>query len=349
MRLQTYLQPNVILRLIATYLFPPPSGEAGRYTRMKIEIENQYRAARIMEFKRNHQETYFYKYVSSSTAKRILENGSFLIRCPLEFNDPFDVQIGMHFDFDIDNLPEIFFEKLDALVKAENQPIFENENDISTFVLRIRELKKSHGFPKEKLRMEMQQHIATMGASFESARILFVQERMKLVKRMRVLCLSETFENVLMWSHYADNHAGIVFRLKVAETEAEDDPLWIAEKVTYTGQAIPLMTQDEALDEIFGIKKYDVTKLTRQLTCTKFDVWDHEKEWRIWDVVDEGNKSDYYITLNFRRFEAIYFGCKTEESVITEIKAIARSKNNEMKFYKANKHESEYKLEFIPI
>ena len=152
-----------------------------------------------------------------------------------------------------------------------------------------------------------------------------------------------------MWSHYADKHAGVVLKLKVAETEAEDNPLWIAEKVTYTGQATPLMTEEDALDEIFGIKKYDVTKLARQLTCTKFDVWDYEKEWRIWDLVDEGDKSDYYITLNFKRFEAIYFGCKIEEPVIDEIKAIARSKNNGMKFYKANKHESEYKLEFNQV
>lgn len=105
-----------------------------------------------MKFKRNHQETHFYKYVSSSTAKRILENGSFLSRCPLKFNDPFDVQIGMHFDFDIHNLPELFFEKVVALVEAENQPLLKNKNDISRFVLCIRELKKSHGFPKNKLR-----------------------------------------------------------------------------------------------------------------------------------------------------------------------------------------------------
>lgn len=302
-----------------------------------------------MKFKRRHQETHFYKYVSSSTAKRILENGSFLSMCPLKFNDPFDVQIGMHFDFDIHNLPELFFEKLVALVEAENQPVFKNENDISRFVLRIRELKKSHGFPKNKLRKATQQHISGLGESFEAARILFVTERMKLVRRMRVLCLSETFEGISMWSHYADNHAGVVFKLKVAETEAEDDPLWIAEKVMYTRKAIPLMTQDEALDEIFGIKKYDVTKLSRQLVCTKFDVWEDEKEWRIWDLADEENDSDYYITLNFRRFEAIYFGCKAEEPVIAEIKAIAMSKNSEMKFYKAEKHESEYKLEFIKI
>lgn len=302
-----------------------------------------------MKFERNHHEKHFYKYVSLTTAKRILENGSFLSRCPLEFNDPFDVQTGMHFDFDIHNLHKIFFEKLAALVEAENQPIFENENDFSRFVMRIRELKKSHGFPEEKLRMETEKLISTMGASFEAARILFVQERAKLVKRIRVLCLSETFESVLMWSHYADNHTGVVLKLKVAETEAEDDPLWIAEKVTYTGQAIPLMTEKEALDEIFGIKKYDSSKLSRQLTCTKFDVWEYEKEWRIWDVVDERNKSDYYITINLKRFEAIYFGCKTEEPDIAEMKAIAMSKNNEMKFYKAKKHESEYRLKFIQI
>ena len=92
------------------------------------------------------------------------------------------------------------------------------------------------------------------------------------------------FDNVLMWSHYADNHAGIVLKLKVAETEAEDDPLWLAEKVTYTDKAIPLMTEEEALNAILGIKKYDDRDLSRQLTCTKFDVWEYEKEWRIWDL-----------------------------------------------------------------
>ena len=135
-----------------------------------------------MRFRKRHKQTYFYKYVSSKTAELILENGSFLCRCPLEFNDPFDVQIGMHFDFDIRNLNDIFFQRLVLLVEADDQPAFDNENDFSKFVLLIRERLKTDGFPKEKIRKEIQPHISKMGEFFESNRASFVQERMNFVK-----------------------------------------------------------------------------------------------------------------------------------------------------------------------
>lgn len=302
-----------------------------------------------MQFKRNHSESYFYKYTKASTARLILKEGNFIAQSPLKFSDPFDVQVGMHFGFDIQRFPELFYAKLMSLIEAEVEPNFENRNTISTFVLRLREAHKAGILSKEKLLKETKETVAAIGSILEENRLQFIKTREALVKRMRVLCLSQTHESVLMWSHYAEDHAGVVIKLKVAETEAEDDPLWLAEKVIYTPKAIPLMTEDEALEEVFGIKKYNVEKLSSQLACTKFNVWKDEQEWRFYDVVQEGNDANYTIGINLKRFVAIYFGIRTSDKDVAEIRELALQKNSNIEFYRARKHSSEYKLEFTRI
>jgi hypothetical protein len=96
-----------------------------------------------MQFKRNHSESYFYKYAKASTAKLILKEGNFLAQSPLKFNDPFDVQVGMHFGFDVQRFPELFYAKLMSLIESEAEPNFQNRNTMSTFVLRLREAHKA--------------------------------------------------------------------------------------------------------------------------------------------------------------------------------------------------------------
>ena len=69
-----------------------------------------------------HQRDRFYKYTSAETALKIIESGSVRYSSPRLFNDPFDVQSGLHFDFDIDTLPTKLFERMSSLVMSDTRP-----------------------------------------------------------------------------------------------------------------------------------------------------------------------------------------------------------------------------------
>ena len=69
-----------------------------------------------------HNRRIFYKYTSASTAAKIIEHRSVRYSSPRTFNDPFDVQSGLHFDFDIRLLPEKILRRMEALVRSEAKP-----------------------------------------------------------------------------------------------------------------------------------------------------------------------------------------------------------------------------------
>ena len=69
-----------------------------------------------------HGRDRFFKYASGSTAVKILESAAVRYSSPLLFNDPFDVQSGLHFDFDIESLPEKILARIEALVAQDVKP-----------------------------------------------------------------------------------------------------------------------------------------------------------------------------------------------------------------------------------
>jgi hypothetical protein len=303
-----------------------------------------------MTLVKRHNESHFYKYVSAESAKLVLSNNSFKGGCPLHFNDPFDVQGGLHFDFDPLKFGDYVVDRIESLVEAKEEPVFIEATPFSKAIKFIRSKKATHGYPKEELRRITQPLIASLGVHLEIARKDIAQEKLRIVRRTRILCLCENYKSVLMWSHYADHHRGVVFKLKVAETPAEDDPLWLVEKVEYVPKAAPLMTKDQAIDQILGLRPYDViTMYAKNMTKIKFDAWAYEKEWRLWTVADEGDDEDLFIKFNPNKFEAIYFGCNCSEPNRLEIMAMGRKANNSIRFYQAKKHKYEYELEFEEI
>lgn len=46
----------------------------------------------------------FYKYMAPDTAIAVFAHRTFRYSSPLLFNDPFDIQSGLHFDFDVDDI-----------------------------------------------------------------------------------------------------------------------------------------------------------------------------------------------------------------------------------------------------
>jgi hypothetical protein len=93
----------------------------------------------------------------------------------------------------------------------------------------------------------------------------FRDDQSKMISKFGVACLSESLDDIVMWSHYADQHKGIciLFDTKFKFFNG-------LRRVTYVPKrlASPIKT------------KRNPDRLM-QLMTTKLDLWSYEKEWRM--------------------------------------------------------------------
>ncbi|WP_321468238.1 DUF2971 domain-containing protein [Halarcobacter sp.] len=160
------------------------------------------------------------------------------------------------------------------------------------------------------------------------------------LKSIGTLCLSGEKDNILMWSHYSDNHRGIVleldaehdfFKNKLNNYELKILPYGL-KKVNYVEDRLIFEDLSAFMDEKFYL--------------TKNIIWKYEDEYRmtiLLDEVDDSNK--YNIKFPTNLIKAVYLGINIDNKDIEYIKEI---KNNEewkhIKVYQFKPDNKEYKL-----
>jgi hypothetical protein len=297
-------------------------------------------------FRKKHSRDYFYKYTNANTAKAILSSSSFRYSSPLIFNDPFDNQAGMQIEFNVEEFVDLFFDKFEELVLAEKEPTFEEFNKISEVIMLRRSEAKVNGFSKQNEKNQSGHFVKAIAENTVDTYHALIKCWKNDLKRMRIFCVSEEYDNILMWSHYADFHKGVVIKLKVADNKEDDDPLWLAQPVKYVPKSLPLFTSAQVEDAL-GVIKYNFNSLFEMFTYRKFDIWKYEKEWRLFTLEDNESALGYNdYNFKFNKIDTIIFGCNSTESDINEIVTIVKSKNKDVHYLKAKKHKYEYKLLF---
>jgi hypothetical protein len=88
-------------------------------------------------------------------------------------------------------------------------------------------------------------------------------ELQRVMADTTVFCLSETHDNLLMWSHYAQNHIGAV--IKFLSLPEIDSPIIVAQPVRYTTQ-MPRLTFAALMDFENIVKE-----ILKIITLTKSD------------------------------------------------------------------------------
>lgn len=268
-----------------------------------------------------------YKYTTVKTAKEILLYSNIRFRNPSLFNDPYDSEPPIEFS-DCDN------EKFKRLFK-------DNETDFKDLA------------PEQ----------------IENLKIL-TQETYKstladLANNLRVLCLSRTKNNILMWSHYADNHEGIVIEFDASQLIIRKN-----KKVDYDNK--PVILDLEKLKKLND----ETFELTMSVFLRKAKLWQYEKEYRLYFFVEDmlniinkqiiqkpheayiwnscknelENKNDYIdFPISDKSIRAVYFGCKTSSENSTDIINIIKKSYPHVKCYKAIKHDASFRLTFEEI
>ncbi|GBR14457.1 DUF2971 domain-containing protein [Gluconobacter frateurii] len=150
------------------------------------------------------------------------------------------------------------------------------------------------------------------------------------IEGIGIFCLSECNSNILMWSHYAENHKGVCLEYSIKET-----PSNMLEKVEYTDIRPKF--------EPFGfIPQYKVDKkvdLMRDILSKKAETWSYEKEWRYFVKINNGKRLVKFLQGTITK---VFFGDESEERFEESLKSKIREFNKSIEFYKFSLKKDEY-------
>ncbi len=290
----------------------------------------------------------FYKYAAPDTALAILKNQTVRYSSPLKFNDPFDFQSGLHFDFDLDALHGKVLDRLYNLATALEEPSVDVNDPWGQLVLLTRERYATHGFPREAWETQSAESFATLVSEIRVTQQRYQEHRQKLLPGIRVFCVAEERDNLLMWAHYAKDHTGVVFEFR--SLPHEDNPLSVASPVTYVDHPIPLFSEAEWINDILSIERLDIHALYKRYAYVKSKHWNYEKEWRVWyPLIPTPDGLWYDCPIRESEFAAVYIGCRAEPSFAADIISLTKAAFPQACIYTAHKSQTAYALDFTEI
>lgn len=178
----------------------------------------------------SHDRGHFFKYLNASTGKIVLKNRTLRWSTPALLNDPFDMQFDLHVTLDRAAVKAAPLEKLWNSFYGDNPP--RPNNQLGEIISAFKGLFPI--LPREAFNMKFG---GAIDEGFERAQTRLPQFHdgiRKLMAEGKILCLSEIQDNLLMWSHYAGQHTGLVLRMRCVP---ELDSAWGAAKpVEYLDQ-----------------------------------------------------------------------------------------------------------------
>ncbi|GAA4000890.1 DUF2971 domain-containing protein [Hymenobacter fastidiosus] len=241
---------------------------------------------------------YKYRYWSDKWHKRTLTEAELHFASADEFNDPFDSKFHLRYDLIPDK---------ELLERLEKSAIGAYPNE-------------SHEFIKSRA----QEAFANMRDE-DYLDDFHERKYIENNKFIGVLSLSEKSDNILMWSHYSDNHKGFVLGF---DTNCLFDSV---------GGTIHALNYQEKYPEIIpglGLRGDAAIREIAEVYSTKSSLWSYEQEVRIF----KANAAKKNLQYNLGCLREIILGCKIsqddKESIMNEAKKFPNAKIYQAKMSK---------------
>ena len=294
---------------------------------------------------KKHDRTHFYKYFDIKGALKTIGEKSLRLSSPNTFNDPFDFQYPLTPALSSSEFQKVLLQDLAENLAAGRLPkLIEDKYAAQGMTVKVKSpestdvemILKSLSTPDPALDEELISRLKTIMESYNTELHQFFSDQF-------VLCLTEDPSNILMWSHYAAQHTGVVIRFECVE--ALDNIFLIAEPVQYQPAPPTYGTSFEWINLLKGGSGVDSGRFYNQFTLTKADCWHYEKEWRICipDPRSYGLKH-YSITLREPEISEIYFGCRATTEFCDEVLGLLKRNFPKAKALKMTKSLEKFAL-----
>jgi len=286
-----------------------------------------------------------FKYCDEDTYRAILANGTLRFQSPRNFNDPFDSQWDPHWCIHSSEGRAVETELLTAALRGE-MDLPQGTSTENRILL-------------EGLRAEYQRE-SEAGKRYMEDR--FVKENLfdpdmhgsgpldDFVNRLRLLCLSERSDSILMWSHYASNHTGflLAFDAKAIE-QFYQRPLYRMNYGKYLPQLI--RPHDYFMNTLFGVDlPFAIQDFLEFYALMKHDDWSYEKEWRMPLISPKGESGLYNdFAMPKNAFVGLVRGCRASQAAWDELKVQAGGINEGVQFHEATQDRYGFSLNIEPV
>lgn len=145
-------------------------------------------------------------------------------------------------------------------------------------------------------------------------------QRKKFINIYAFCSLSETFDDILMWSHYSSSHTGFVIEFEFEDSEIDHH----FQKVNYTDY-LPKLDILKIAEFMNG--KDENLSVFLEDASLKSTAWSSEKEWRIWR-----NKPSYY-HYEGKNIKNVYFGVNTSVETKAIVAKLVGELNKDVLFH----------------
>jgi hypothetical protein len=289
-----------------------------------------------------------FKYMTSDTAVKVLTNKTLKWGSPDSFNDPFEFRSPSEFGFQLEQLEEPFLERASTLITQKDDPDLLEDNPVTEVIRKARAQGLGGGDPakiREMLRGGFPRYVNRLKQGLESDRDVWLEMK----KTYRVLCLSAVRDNILMWSHYADEHKGAVLEFQ-PKIELGTEMLG-AQAVGYSKEVPVAVTLDQFLLYVTGQgpKPRPEDPFVKSV-YTKSSDWFYENEWRILSKQQkEEQGSISYRPFDPQELAAIYFGCRMPDSWKDSIRSAVSGWGSHISFLQMRLERIRYELTAEPL
>lgn len=286
----------------------------------------------------SHEKDFFFKYMSSTTAKVVLANRTLRWSPAAAFNDPFDMQFDLHLDFDVEELISRCKQDIRNILLSDRG--FNPNIGLGNVLARLQVIAPRMPVPAldqfidDGLRLAIKNMPADMLAMHDKLR--------KHFQTYKVLCLSERNDSILMWSHYADHHRGVVCRF--ACLEATDSSWAVAKPVSYVGQMPRFIDSEDLRGLLTGQVDLRPESIAERTIFSKALDWKYEREWRVY--LPSKDVGDEFVNFHSPELSAVYLGCRIADVDREEIVALSRCINPNVELFVARKSSREFSIEF---
>jgi hypothetical protein len=259
-----------------------------------------------------------FKYTSAQTATSILLRKKLRWSAPQLFNDPFEFKSPFQFNFDWSVVEVSFIQEMTRLITQETEPELLEDGPTAGVIKISRKLYKAA--PDLDSLTESRRQIAAQISEREKApELLYAQKWHEMKRKYRVVCFSEVATNILIWSHYADSHKGVVLGFQSNEG--------FARKVSYSRDVPSPVTEEDYVGYLTSQRPKPRPKdaFTKSI-YTKSEDWIYEQEFRgfrMSGAAGDGLFDD--IEFDPGGLKEIYFGCRILTSSQEEIIAASRT------------------------
>lgn len=278
-----------------------------------------------------------YKYLSKDGAIESLKTNSVLLKCPVDYNDPFDCLFyvdekekkrayklfinyylfkEMYKLFYIEKKEPVNYKTYAKILKANIGQIAKNLEKTKRYTYQA-----DIGMYQKLASMMVKTNLDEMQNKFDE----MIEDVLPHVRETALVsCFGLDNKSVLMWSHYGEKHEGACFEYEVPDND-------VYKEIKYN-KKLPIFKLVKLMQVILGHDfvnekidtNNDLYSFALEPLLTKSNDWKYEKEARCVFSKSEINEriftKDDKILLRMPKPTKIYLGCKAPESFVDELK-----------------------------